>query len=254
MNTKLSVNINKIALLRNSRESNTPDLVEYAKKIIGYGAQGITIHPRPDQRHIKVSDIALIKNSIDVELNIEGNPFTTPLPSHRTNTADYPGFMQLIEEYQPEQTTLVPDLDHQLTSDHGFNIKENYHLLEPIVKKIKDLGSRVSIFLDPDIEQISLAHSMGADRVEFYTGPFAHEYKNNVSIAHYVDAAEHAHTIGMEINAGHDLSLENLSAFLEVAPHTKEVSIGHALISDALLYGLQTTIKKYLNCINNNLT
>ena len=241
----LSVNINKIALIRNSRPGDNPNLLSYAQQCIAYGAHGITVHPRPDQRHIRAQDCAILKNSLDVEFNIEGNPFAGFLRSDRSDVLDYPGFMEIIRNVLPHQCTLVPDGEQQLTSDHGFDLKTDTHSLQEIIEEIKSLGIRVSLFMDADCEQISLAKQIGADRVELYTGPYAESNDQQTIFNMYSKAAEHALNEGLEINAGHDLNLDNLPLFSQL-PGLKEVSIGHAITIDALHYGLEETIKRYL--------
>lgn len=253
MSTALSVNLNKIALIRNSREGSNPDLLEHAQTCLDAGADGITVHPRPDQRHIRASDIAplsaLCKKN-NVEFNIEGNPFALEL-------ADYPGFIELVESVCPEQVTLVPDSNDQLTSDHGFDLTSASPKLRPLIQRFQQQGMRVSLFMDPDIEQITLAKEAGADRIEFYTGPYAEahtallnnpnaEQKThfNALFERYKLAAEHASNIGLELNAGHDLNLDNLQKFLSI-PNIAEVSIGHALIVDAIAMGLSNTVNQY---------
>lgn len=247
MSTALSVNLNKIALIRNSREGTYPDLIEHGITCLDAGATGITVHPRPDQRHIRASDITPLSalcRSRKVEFNIEGNPFAAEL-------ADYPGFIALVEAACPEQVTLVPDDNDQLTSDHGFNLNISGAELKPLIQHFQKLGIRVSLFMDPNIEQISLAKAIGADRIEFYTGPYALAHKlgsNKLEsiFEEYRSAAEHAHNIGLELNAGHDLNLDNLSRFLTI-PHIAEVSIGHALIVDAIDMGLSSAVTRYSN-------
>lgn len=241
----LSVNLNKIALLRNSREGNFPNVVEHAKSCINFGANGITVHPRPDQRHIRPDDChqlaALTKSLDNVEFNIEGNPFEKV-------SGSYPGLLPLIETCLPDQATLVPDQSNQLTSDHGFNLIETGKTLEPIIKKIKALGVRVSLFMDPDIEQINLAKAIGADRIELYTGPFATAFSNQnwqTIFAKHAIASEHATSIGLGVNAGHDLNLDNMSEYRKL-PGLLEVSIGHALTVESMHLGLQETIARYL--------
>jgi pyridoxine 5-phosphate synthase len=246
----LSVNINKIALIRNSRHGDNPNLLAYAQQCIAYGAHGITVHPRPDQRHIRAQDCAILKNSLSVELNIEGNPFAGFMASQRDDVTDYPGFMAIVKEVLPEQCTLVPDSNQQLTSDHGFNLKQDTNSLQDIIETIKSLGIRVSLFMDPDCEQISLAKQIGADRVELYTGPYAEAVDKRSSFEVYKKAAEHAITLNLGINAGHDLNLDNLPLFAEL-PGLQEVSIGHALTIDALHYGLQEAIQRYLTALKN---
>lgn len=244
----LSININKIALIRNSRPGNNPDIIEYAKRCIEYGANGITVHPRPDQRHIRAQDCLALKSAIDVEFNIEGNPLAAPMASDREEVSDYPGFMQIIRDVLPEQATLVPDSNQQLTSDHGFDLKQNNNQLIDCISEIKRLGCRVSLFMDPDIEQLSLAQQIGADRIEFYTGPYADAKDQKAAFKPYREAAEHALSIGLGINAGHDLNLDNLGYFAQL-PGLAEVSIGHAITVDALHYGLEETVKRYLQLL-----
>lgn len=246
----LSININKVALIRNSRPGDNPNLLAYAKKCVEFGAHGITVHPRPDQRHIRAEDCKILKDNLDVEFNIEGNPFAGFQPSGRSDVADYPGFMQIIEHVKPEQATLVPDADNQLTSDHGFDLRNDNTPLIDVIDKLKSLGIRVSLFMDPDVEQISLAKEVGADRIELYTGPYADAQNLEESFAAYRQAAEHALSIGLEINAGHDLNLKNLPLFSKL-PGLKEVSIGHAITIDSLEFGLQETINKYQCALGN---
>lgn len=244
----LSVNINKIALLRNSREGNHPDLLAYAKRCIELGADGITVHPRPDQRHIRAADIQplaeLVAQYPALEYNIEGNPFAAAQGS-------YPGFMALIAASRPHQCTLVPDTDSQLTSDHGFDLVQSGTALQPIIRELKELGVRVSLFMDPDIEQISLAAELGADRIELYTGPYAwaEGAAREELLAQHSAAARHAASLGLGVNAGHDLNLDNLPAYAAALPELQEVSIGHALTVDALEMGLATTLRAYQHAL-----
>lgn len=242
----LSINLNKIALLRNSRSGNYPDLISHAKIAIAAGVAGITVHPRPDQRHIRPSDVPELKKLLadhpSIELNIEGNPFA---PARE----DYPGFLALIEQYPPHQCTLVPDNDSQLTSDHGFDLTRNGAILEPVIKQLKDSNVRISLFMEPDPVQISHAAQIGADRIELYTGPFAAAYAtDNVEaeklFEQHCRAAEQAHTLGLGVNAGHDLNLANLVLYRKL-PHLQEVSIGHALTVDALQMGFTHAISAY---------
>ncbi|WP_370978356.1 pyridoxine 5'-phosphate synthase [Agaribacterium sp. ZY112] len=245
MSTALSVNLNKIALLRNSRTDNNPDLIEFAELALEAGAAGLTAHPRPDQRHIRASDIPLLatcalKNK--VEFNIEGNPFCQAEGS-------YPGFLSLVEAARPAQCTLVPDTNSQLTSDHGFNLKQDSERLKPIITQLQSWGCRVSLFMDPDVEQIKLAAETGADRIELYTGPYAEAFKQGDPAAQAVfqqhkEAALTAHKLGLGINAGHDLNLKNLVLYAQL-PHLAEVSIGHALTADALHLGFSQAVKAY---------
>lgn len=246
MNIALSVNLNKIALIRNSREGNYPNVLSFAEQAIANRADGITVHPRPDQRHIRTQDVyelaTLTQPLKDIEFNIEGNPFAEAREG-------YPGFMQLVLDTQPDQCTLVPDGDDQLTSDHGFDLHTSAKSLEPIVKELKENGVRVSLFMDPDIDQINLAKELGADRIELYTGPYAHAVRtknpelNQIFDAYY-QASEHATQIGLGVNAGHDLDLENLPRFVTI-PGLLEVSIGHALTVDALEMGYNQAVRSY---------
>ena len=241
--TKLSVNINKIALIRNSRKGNNPSLEIFSRKIIEAGAHGITVHPRPDQRHIRaddLSDLAEITKELEVEFNVEGNPYEDRL-------GEYPGFLNLIESVKPSQCTLVPDDSNQLTSDHGWNIHSEHNKLVEVLDYLKINKIRSSIFLDPDKSQLDAAKEIGVDRVEIYTGPFAEAFKKNdeTILNTYKDAIEYANNIGLEINAGHDLNLENLPTLLSYGL-IKEVSIGHALITESLIYGIENTVQKYI--------
>lgn len=245
MSFALSVNLNKIALLRNSREGNYPNVVEHAKSCIAFGANGITVHPRPDQRHIRPGDCTelskLVKPLADVEFNIEGNPFEGAIGS-------YPGLLQIIEQNLPDQATLVPDQSDQLTSDHGFDLEKTGKTLEPIIKKLKDLNIRVSLFMGPDIKQIDLAKAVGADRIELYTGPFAAAFGQNnwqSIFEQHANAAQHATEIGLGVNAGHDLNLTNMTEYRKL-PGLLEVSIGHALTVESLELGLKETMTRYV--------
>lgn len=233
MSTKLSVNINKIATIRNARGGNTPNVVQAAIDCERFGADGITIHPRPDERHITTKDTYDLHKVVTTEFNIEG------YPDER--------FLKIIEELRPAQATLVPDPPNVLTSNAGWDTKTRLNELKSIIYRIKKLGVRTSIFIETDLELIKYAKETGTDRIEFYTGPYAEEYTSDreKAIAPYVKAAELAHTSGLGINAGHDLSLENLRYFKQNIPHLAEVSIGHALISDALYLGLENTIQRY---------
>jgi pyridoxine 5-phosphate synthase len=252
--TVLSVNVNKIAWLRNAREGGTPDVVRAAATIIDAGAAGITVHPRPDQRHIRPQDVydltAFLEGHPEVEFNIEGNPFAGP----RAN--GYPGFDALIESARPAQATLVPDSDDQLTSDHGWDLSGDNTRLKDCISRYQALGARVSLFMDPDLEQIERARQVGADRIELYTGPFADaaaEYgvtaaETRTLYERYLAAARHANQLGLGVNAGHDLDLVNLTLFRGIT-EVAEVSIGHALISDALEMGLGNAVRAYLDVI-----
>ncbi len=233
--TRLSVNINKIATLRNSRGGNNPDLIQVAKDCENFGAQGITVHPRPDERHIRYNDVYELKKIVTTEFNIEGN-------------CQEQKFVDLVLAVKPEQVTLVPDALGQITSNHGWDTIKNQDYLKEIISVFKNAGIRVSIFVDPVVEMVEAAATTGTDRIELYTEAYAHHYLHNKeeAIAPYVKAAEKAHQLGLGINAGHDLDLENLKYFAENIPVLDEVSIGHALISDALYYGLENTIQMYL--------
>lgn len=247
MPISLSVNLNKVALVRNSRTDNNPDLADFAHIAIDAGAAGLTAHPRPDQRHIRPGDIGILSSvakARGVEFNIEGNPFAAALGA-------YPGLLELVKSVVPDQCTLVPDADDQLTSDHGFDLTKDFDRLLPIVQQLKALGVRVSLFMDPVIEQIRLAKEVGADRIELYTGPYAAAYANSTEqgeevFASHAEAAECAHSLGMGINAGHDLSLINMPLY-STLPHLAEVSIGHALTADALKVGFHNAVKAYNN-------
>lgn len=252
MNTALSVNLNKIALIRNSREGNYPDVVAHGKICLAAGADGLTVHPRPDQRHIRPRDVyelaELLKDNQAAEFNIEGNPFAEKI-------GEFPGFIQLVLETKPEQCTLVPDSNDQLTSDHGFDLKKSGEQLKPILEQLKSAGVRVSLFMDPDVEQIELAKQLGADRIELYTGPYAEAYKHQgpefeALFQRYYAAAEHAAKIGIGLNAGHDLNLENLARFRTV-PQLLEVSIGHALTVDAIAMGMDKAVRAYKKLCSN---
>jgi pyridoxine 5-phosphate synthase len=232
---KLSVNINKIATLRNSRGGNTPSVLEAASKAQEFGAQGSTVHPRPDERHIRYSDVRELKSVVTTEFNIEGNPREQK-------------FVDLVLEVKPTQVTLVPDVTGQLTSDHGWNTVEHKEYLVGMIKLFKSHGIRTSIFVDPDPDMVIGAKAIGTDRIEFYTESYAHNYTSDrdAAIRPFVEAAEVANKLGIGINAGHDLNLHNLKFFKENIPHLLEVSIGHALISDALYFGMENTIQMYL--------
>ncbi len=234
MPAKLSVNINKIATLRNSRGGNVPDVLQVAVDCQRFGADGITVHPRPDERHIRYADVRALRPLVRTEFNIEGNPKED-------------SFVQLVLEVLPEQVTLVPDVRGQLTSNHGWNTIADCDYLKEIIGVFRNAGIRTSIFVDPDNQMISGAKETGADRVELYTEAYAKGFATGdiTALAPYVEAAAYAHTLDLGINAGHDLSLQNLVAFANAVPQLAEVSIGHALISDALYYGLQNTIQMY---------
>lgn len=231
--TKLSVNINKVALIRNARGENLPDLKQVAIDCEEFGADGITVHPRPDERHVRYNDIPILKEIVKTELNIEGYP--------------NPKFIKLVMDNKPHQVTLVPDPPGVLTSSEGWNIKENKEFLTEIIKNFKSEGIRVSIFLDAKPEQLELAKEVNTDRIELYTGDYAHNYAENkeIAIKSHISTAKMAQKLGLGLNAGHDLNLTNLRYYVEQVPGLQEVSIGHALISDALYYGLQNTIGMY---------
>ena len=236
--TRLSVNINKIATLRNARGEDYPNLVKTAKDIINFGAEGITIHPRPDERHIKYSDAYDLKQNISTELNIEGNPSKK--------------FINMVCEVKPDQVTLVPDESDAITSNSGWDTVKNFNFLKDVVEEFKSNSIRVSIFIDPDSKMLEGAKKINADRVELFTGPYAKQYINDKSnaINRYINCSEIADKIGMELNAGHDLNQQNLEFFKNNIVNLKEVSIGHALISESLYFGLESTIKSYLKILN----
>ena len=231
--TKLSVNINKIAVVRNSRGGNLPDVIRTATDIERFGAEGITVHPRPDARHIRYDDVRDLKRVLRTELNIEGNPI--------------PSFVDLVLEVVPAQVTLVPDAHDAVTSNAGWDTLTNRDFLTDVTKHFHEKGIRVSVFVDPVPEMVAGAKACGADRVELYTEAYAREYPTGPAeaLAPYLAAAEEARRQGLGLNAGHDLSLENLRYFVSHIPWTDEVSIGHALICDALYYGLENTVQLY---------
>jgi pyridoxine 5-phosphate synthase len=233
--TALSVNLNKIALVRNSRNSGIPSVMRAATICLDAGADGITVHPRPDERHIRRSDVHDLKQMLSAEFNIEGNPLE-------------PAFLDLVRDVKPTQCTLVPDARDQLTSDHGWNLQTQMNALRGIIAELKSLGIRVSLFMDADPAQMPLAKVAGADRVELYTGPYAEEFHaghRDTTLTRYAAAAQAALNAGLGVNAGHDLNLENLGPFLEHVPGVQEVSIGHALIADALELGLAESVRRY---------
>ncbi len=235
--TRLSVNINKIATLRNSRGGLLPSVKMAAVKCQEFGAQGITVHPRPDERHITRKDVYEIKPLITTEFNIEGYPSED--------------FLKMVTEVQPDQVTLVPDAANQLTSDHGWDTWKNLAFLKDVIQRLKESGIRTSIFVDPNETAVEGAAEIKTDRIELYTEPYATFYPidKNKAIEPFVKAAHLAGALGIDVNAGHDLSLENLAFMYHMIPNLKEVSIGHALIADALYLGLETTIRKYLDCL-----
>jgi pyridoxine 5-phosphate synthase len=239
MKTNLSVNINKVAVIRNARGENLPNLVQVAIDCEKFGAEGITVHPRPDQRHIRYDDIPKLKDVVQTEFNIEGNPI--------------PKFMELVLQNRPHQCTLVPDKPNALTSSAGWDTVENEAFLTDITKQLQAAGIRVSIFVNADKKMVEGAKKVGADRIEFYTGDFAkafHTEKRAEVMTKHTACSQLAHDIGLEINAGHDLDLKNLKYYKNNMPYLHEVSIGHALISDALYFGLQNTIQMYLRELN----
>ena len=233
----LSVNVNKIATLRNARGGNTPNVQQVAMDCERFGADGITVHPRPDERHIRRSDVYALRPLVRTEFNIEGYPSEE--------------FMELVLSVRPTQATLVPDAPGVLTSSAGWEVTPNMEFLSSIVDRLKEAGIRTSIFVGTDLENIRAAARTGTDRVELYTGPFAEEFETDaeLAVAPFAAAAAAAHSVGLGVNAGHDLSLQNLKFFQQHVPNLTEVSIGHALISDALYLGLEATIKAYKECL-----
>ncbi len=231
--TKLSVNINKIATIRNARGGNTPNVVQVAIDCERFGAAGITVHPRPDERHITTQDVYDLAKVVQTEFNIEGYPDDR--------------FLKLIQEIRPAQATLVPDPPHVLTSNAGWDAAKHMDFLQDVIQKIKSLGVRTSIFVDTSLSNLDFVKKTGTDRIEFYTGPYAEDFAKDpeAAIAPFVNAAKKALDLELELNAGHDLSLDNLRFFKQHIPELKEVSIGHALISDALYLGLENTIQRY---------
>lgn len=235
--TRLSVNINKVATLRNARGENIPDVERFAIDCERFGAQGITVHPRPDERHITRRDVEILSKTVTTEFNIEGYPSQD--------------FIDLVIKAAPTQATLVPDAPDALTSSAGWNVVENREFLREVVGHLRNAGIRVSIFVDADPDQIRAAASIGADRVELYTKPYADEFPSDPdkAVAPFVKASEEARRLGIGLNAGHDLNLQNLKFFKQSLPLLDEVSIGHAIISDALYLGIQETIRSYLACL-----
>ena len=240
--TKLSVNINRIALLRNTRNVGMPDIIEMAEIALQSGAHGITVHPRPDQRHITYQDVFDLSPVLKkTEFNIEGNPFTGK-------------YLEIVKQVIPDQATLVPDDPSASTSDHGWDLETDGERLSPVISDLKQLGIRVSLFMDPDIAGIEKAAEIGADRVELYTESYAVAYKTNTNLENvlqqYIDASQAAEKLSIGLNAGHDLNTNNLEKFARALPNLLEVSIGHALIADALKLGLNDTVKQYLNILS----
>ncbi|MEE0922628.1 MAG: pyridoxine 5'-phosphate synthase [Paludibacteraceae bacterium] len=238
--TRLSVNINKVATLRNARGGDVPNVEQFAKDCECFGAEGITVHPRPDERHIRRADVYALKDIVTTEFNIEGNPEAS--------------FMELVLDVRPAQVTLVPDAREQLTSNHGWDTQMHFAKLSAIIQRFKNAGIRVSVFVDPDAVMVEYAAKAGADRVELYTGPYAELYDENpiAAIDMYRAAAEKTRELGIGLNAGHDLNLRNLNAFVTAFPWVDEVSIGQALIADALYLGIQETIKQYKYALSNS--
>lgn len=246
--TLLSVNVNKVAVLRNSRGGNLPCVLEAASMAMSAGAGGITVHPRPDQRHIRPSDVRdlakLVANK--VEFNIEGNPFASA-------RGDYPGLLELVKQTRPTQVTLVPDNDGQITSDHGFTLLQDRERLQTVIASLKPYCERISLFVDQDVKDLQIAVEVGASRIEIYTGPFAESFENRNASAALDDCSRTtrlAESLGLGINAGHDLNQKNLVSFLSTLPMIREVSIGHALFNDALYDGLFSTVQNYLRVIS----
>lgn len=233
--TRLSVNINKVATLRNARGGNNPDVLQVALDLERFGAQGITVHPRPDERHIRSTDVYALKQALTTEFNIEGYPS--------------PEFVRMVCEVRPSQVTLVPDAPDQLTSNHGWDTRTHRSLLTDLVARFHEAGIRTSIFVNADEEMVEYAHEAGARRVELYTEPYAAGYTANpeAAIAPFIRAARVCREAGMGLNAGHDLSLQNLAYFHRCIPWLDEVSIGHALVCDALYYGFSSTVRRYLD-------
>ena len=240
MMTKLSVNINKVATLRNARGENMPDVQKFAVDCESFGAQGITVHPRPDERHITRQDVFKLRPIVKTEFNIEGYPSED--------------FMQLVLQVKPEQVTLVPDKPGDLTSSAGWDVVNNMDFLTGIVDRLKEAGIRSSIFVGADAEQIKAAAKAGADRIELYTKPYVDNYAKDrdAAVAPFVEASQAAHNAGLGVNAGHDLNLENLRFFYKSLPYLNEVSIGHAIISDALYMGIEATVKAYRECLKED--
>ncbi|WP_243040596.1 pyridoxine 5'-phosphate synthase [Dyella sedimenti] len=245
--TLLSVNLNKIAVLRNSRGGDEPDILRAAHTCIDAGCGGITVHPRPDQRHVRPGDVRALATLLRgrVEYNIEGNPFAPP-------RGEYPGLIALAREVRPTQVTLVPDSDGQITSDHGFDLARDIDLLRPIVAELRDLGCRVSVFVDAGASGFESVAAIGVQRIEIYTGPYAHAFAEGrvqEELERCADTARRAQHAGLAVNAGHDLSQANLGTFKAAIPGLAEVSIGHALIGEALYEGLAATVRNYLQIL-----
>lgn len=237
MRTKLSVNINKVATIRNARGGNNPDVIKVAKDCEAFGADGITVHPRPDERHIRRADVLSLQGALRTEFNVEGYPSKE--------------FLDLVLRVRPSQVTLVPDKPEQLTSNSGWDTEKEQLFLRDVLNDLRTAGIRSSIFIDADVRMAEFAAEAGADRVELYTGPYAHNYAKDpgAAIAPFLETAKRVKQLGIGLNAGHDLSLENLKYFTDVIPWVDEVSIGHALICDALYMGLEQTIAAYKKCL-----
>lgn len=235
--TQLSVNINKVATLRNARGENVPNVQRFASDCESFGAQGITVHPRPDERHIRYADVFSLRPLVKTEFNIEGYPS--------------PEFIDLVLKVRPEQVTLVPDAPGDLTSHGGWDVSANMEFLSSLIDRFRDAGIRTSIFVETDIENIKAAARAGADRIELYTKPYADAYETNreAAIEPFIEASRAAHKAGLGVNAGHDLNLQNLAYFHAKLPYLDEVSIGHAIIADALYLGIEETIKRYRECL-----
>lgn len=237
MKTRLSVNVNKIATIRNARGGNNPDLIQMSRDIERFGAEGITVHPRPDERHIRYTDVYALKKIVSTEFNIEGYPS--------------PDFMKLVLDVKPTQVTLVPDPPGVLTSNAGWEVGKHFDFLKDIIQQLKECGIRTSIFVDTDLGNIQTAREVGTDRIELYTEPYAANYHKDreAAVRPFVEAAKVAGEVGLEVNAGHDLDLHNLRYLAQQLPNLAEVSIGHALICDALYLGIEETVKRYLECL-----
>jgi pyridoxine 5-phosphate synthase len=235
--TQLSVNLNKVALIRNARGSNLPNVLQVARDVLLFGGDGITVHPRPDGRHIRTEDVYALKEMLTVEFNVEGYP-SEP-------------FLMMIEEVKPAQCTLVPDPPDALTSNAGWDTLKHKHFLLDVIQRLQEAGVRTSIFIETDLDRIGAAKEIGTDRVELYTEEYARQYAlgNPQEVEPYARSAAYAHELGLGVNAGHDLNLQNLKYFAEQVPHLEEVSIGHALICDALYFGFQETIRRYQACL-----
>ncbi|MEP7098716.1 MAG: pyridoxine 5'-phosphate synthase [Dokdonella sp.] len=248
--TVLSINLNKVAVLRNARGGDRPSILQAAEVAMAAGCGGITVHPRPDQRHIRPHDVLALAGCVRgrVEFNIEGNPFAPPRDG-------YPGLLALVQQTQPSQVTLVPDGDGQLTSDHGFDLSRDSERLVPLIAQFKSAGARVSLFMDADSIGLTRAADIGADRIEIYTGPYAQAHANgdwSDALARCTRCASEATAAGLQVNAGHDLSQTNLGDFLRGVPQVAEVSIGHAVFDEALYDGLSRTVANYLRIIETN--